>query len=61
MRFFSLKVISEGDKITEIEPASEDWWQGTNPHGILGYSLVNLRCSYMFFFWNETDAYGFLK
>ena len=33
MRFFSLKVISEGDKITEIEPASEDWWQGTNPHG----------------------------
>lgn len=26
----------EGDRITEIEPASEDWWQGTNQHGEIG-------------------------
>ena len=26
----------EGDVITEIEPASEDWWQGKNPHGDIG-------------------------
>jgi len=26
----------EGDVITEIEPASEDWWQGKNPHGDVG-------------------------
>ena len=27
---------NEGDKITEIEPASEDWWQGMNMHGNIG-------------------------
>jgi hypothetical protein len=27
---------NEGDKITEIEPASEDWWQGMNRHGDVG-------------------------
>ena len=26
----------EGDRITEIEPASENWWQGTNQHGEIG-------------------------
>lgn len=26
----------EGEFITEIEPASEDWWQGKNPAGDLG-------------------------
>jgi hypothetical protein len=26
----------EGDTITEIEPASEDWWQGKNKHGAVG-------------------------
>lgn len=26
----------EGDKITEIEPASEDWWQGKNSKGEIG-------------------------
>lgn len=26
----------EGDIITEIEPASEDWWQGKNSVGEIG-------------------------
>lgn len=26
----------EGEVITEIEPASEDWWQGKNPRGEVG-------------------------
>ena len=26
----------EGDRITHIEAVSEDWWQGTNPHGNVG-------------------------
>jgi hypothetical protein len=26
----------EGDIITEIEAASEDWWQGKNSHGEVG-------------------------
>ena len=26
---------------------------------MLGYSLVSLRCSFMSFFFYETDAYGF--
>ena len=26
----------EGDRITEIEPASEDWWMGKNHHGEAG-------------------------
>jgi hypothetical protein len=26
----------EGDVITEIEPASEDWWQGKNSVGEVG-------------------------
>jgi hypothetical protein len=26
----------EGELITEIEPASEDWWQGKNPRGEVG-------------------------
>ena len=26
----------EGDRITHIEAASEDWWQGTDPHGNVG-------------------------
>ena len=25
-----------GDRITEIEPASEDWWQGKDKHGNVG-------------------------
>lgn len=27
---------TEGQVIVEIEPASEDWWQGTNPAGQVG-------------------------
>ena len=41
---------NEGDKITEIEPASEDWWQGTNPQGSVG--LFPGKSSFSFFFWN---------
>ena len=26
----------EGDKIIEIEAASEDWWQGKDAHGNVG-------------------------
>jgi hypothetical protein len=26
----------EGERITEIEPASEDWWQGKNQDGQAG-------------------------
>jgi hypothetical protein len=26
----------EGERIIEIEPASEDWWQGTDKHGHAG-------------------------
>ena len=26
----------EGDRIIEIEPASEDWWQGKDKHGNTG-------------------------
>ena len=26
----------EGDRITHIEAASEDWWQGTDQHGNVG-------------------------
>ena len=51
---------NEGDKITEIEPASEDWWQGTNPHGNVGlFPGKSSLFFYVFFCWNETDAYGF--
>jgi len=32
---------NEGDKITDIEPASEDWWQGMNPHGSVGLFPAN--------------------
>jgi hypothetical protein len=28
--------LKEGDKITEIEAASEDWWQGRNSAGQFG-------------------------
>lgn len=33
----------EGDIITEIEPASEDWWQGKNSHGEIGLFPGNHR------------------
>lgn len=50
---------NEGDKITEIEPASEDWWQGMNPSGNIGLfpgkSLFFL-CS---LFGMEADACGY--
>ena len=26
----------EGDRITHIEAVSDDWWQGTDPHGNVG-------------------------
>lgn len=26
----------EGDRITEIEAASDDWWQGKDQHGNVG-------------------------
>ncbi|KAJ3500269.1 hypothetical protein NMY22_g19312 [Coprinellus aureogranulatus] len=31
----------EGELITEIEPASEDWWQGKNPRGEVGLFPAN--------------------
>ncbi|KAJ8456921.1 hypothetical protein ONZ51_g11835 [Trametes cubensis] len=31
----------EGDRITHIEAASEDWWQGTDPHGNVGLFPAN--------------------
>lgn len=51
---------NEGDKITEIEPASEDWWQGMNPHGNVG--LFPGKSSFVIFcyFGMETDTYGFI-
>ena len=45
---------NEGDKITEIEPASEDWWQGMNPQGSVG--LFPGKSSSLFF-GMETDAF----
>ncbi|RXW13890.1 hypothetical protein EST38_g11968, partial [Candolleomyces aberdarensis] len=32
---------AEGERITEIEPASEDWWQGKNPRGEVGLFPAN--------------------
>ncbi|KAK0202310.1 SH3 domain-containing protein [Desarmillaria ectypa] len=31
----------EGDRITEIEPASEDWWNGKGPGGEMGLFPAN--------------------
>ena len=47
---------NEGDKITEIEPASEDWWQGMNPQGNVGLFPGKSSC-FLFFFGMETDAF----
>ena len=42
---------NEGDKITEIEPASEDWWQGMNPHGNIGL-FPGKSSAFFFVSWN---------
>jgi hypothetical protein len=31
----------EGDRITEIEAASDDWWQGKDQHGNVGLFPAN--------------------
>ena len=31
----------EGDKITEIEAASDEWWQGKDKHGNVGLFPAN--------------------
>ena len=40
----------EGDRITHIEAASEDWWQGTDQHGNVGLfpgTYMSLRGRYV--------------
>jgi len=32
---------AEGDRITEIEAASDDWWQGKDQHGNVGLFPAN--------------------
>jgi len=32
---------AEGDRITEIEAASDDWWQGKDQHGNIGLFPAN--------------------
>lgn len=37
----------EGYRITEIEPASEEWWQGKNPSGEVGLFPGVSCCMYL--------------
>jgi hypothetical protein len=38
----------EGDRITQIEAVSEDWWSGQDQHGNIGLfpgSSLSVRCA----------------
>lgn len=40
---------AEGDRITEIEAASDDWWQGKDQHGNTGL-FPGKRLAFLFLF-----------
>jgi hypothetical protein len=37
----------EGEKIIQIEPASEDWWEGKNAHGDVGLFPGMFSCNFV--------------